>query len=252
MRCPVDPAGTNPIAAGQAQFRTTHWSLVIRAANSTDLDCQAALERLCRTYWPAVCAFVARRGHSPEDAKDLTQGFFAQLLEKRWLKAADMEKGRFRTFLLTAVTRFLSHERDRNSALKRGGGGGLLSLDACEEGAAWMGEPATAGTAEEVFDRPWAESLLNRVLSRLRSEYEGGGRSERYEELKRFLTGDAGECSYAGAAERLGITESAVKSGVHRLRTRYAELVREEIAETVDDPADVPAEIRYLAAVLGS
>lgn len=225
---------------------------MIRASDSSDASCHQALERLCQTYWPAVCAFILKRGYSPEDAKDLTQGFFAQLLEKQWLKTADVDKGRFRTFLLTAVSRFLSHERERAGAQKRGGGQILFSLDAPESDPGWVPEPAVAGTAEEIFDRRWAEALLNRVIRRLREECERGGRPGRFDELKRFLTEDGGDVSYAEVAAKLGLTESAVKSSIHRLRSRYAELVRDEIAETVEDPADILAEIRYLASVLGS
>ncbi len=238
--------------AAAAQFRSTRWSLVIRATDATDAASQQALERLCQTYWPAVHAFIVRRGHSPEDAKDLTQGFFARLLEKDWLRAADATKGRFRTFLLTAVSRFLANERERADALKRGGGQAPLSLNVPEAEPGGVPEPADGATPEAVFERRWAETLLNRVLERLRAEFDGGGRAGRFEELKSFLTDDRGERSYAEVAGRLGVSESAVKSGIHRLRQRYGELVSEEIAETVDSPADVEGEIRHLLNVLGS
>lgn len=238
--------------ADAARFRTTRWSLVVRATDATDASSHQALERLCQAYWPAVHAFVTRRGHSPEDAKDLTQGFFARLLEKEWLRAADAAKGRFRTFLLTAVTRFLANERERADALKRGGGQVLLSLNVPEAEPGGVPEPADGATPEAVFERRWAETLLNRVLERLQDEFDGGGRAGRFEELKGFLTEDRGETSYADVAARLGISTSAVKSGIHRLRQRYGELVREEIAETVDSPDEVEAEIRHLVNVLGS
>jgi len=229
--------------AGPAQFRTTHWSLVVRAVDSTNASSDRALEQLCRTYWPAVYAFILRRGYSPEDAKDLTQGFFARLLEKEWLKMADSAKGRFRTFLLTAVNRFLSHERERAEALKRGGGLALFSLDDPDNPIGTSIEPAATGTPEEAFDRQWAESLLNRVIERLRLEFESGGRAGRFEQLKSFLTDDRGEVSYAESASRLGMSEAAIKSSIHRLRTRYGELVREEIAETVPCARAIPSKI---------
>jgi RNA polymerase sigma-70 factor (ECF subfamily) len=226
--------------------------LVIRAADSTDALSQQALERLCRTYWPAVYAFILRRGFPPEDAKDLTQGFFAQFLGKDWLKTADSSKGRFRTFLLTMVSRFLAHERERAGALKRGGGQAVFSLDAAEGEDRWVPEPITSGTPAEAFERRWAESLLNRVMERLQGEFESGGRAGRFEELKAFLTDERGETSYAEAAAKLSLSESAVKSSIHRLRARYGEMVREEIADTVDNPEEITAEIRHLVAVLGS
>lgn len=238
--------------ADAARFRTTRWSLVIRATDATDGMSHQALERLCQTYWPAVHAFIARRGKSPEDAKDLTQGFFARLLEKDWLRAADATKGRFRTFLLTAVTRFLANERDRSDALKRGGGQVPFSLNVPEVEPGGIPEPVDGATPEAVFERRWAETLLNRVLERLQAEFDGGGRTGRFEALKGFLTEDRGETSYAEVAARLGISQAAVKSGIHRLRQRYGELVREEIAETVDSPDEVEAEIRHLLNVLGS
>lgn len=250
----LDPELTEPPAGlgDAARFRTTRWSLVIRATDATDGASQLALEKLCQGYWPAVHAFIARRGHSPEDAKDLTQGFFARLLEKEWLRAADATRGRFRTFLLTAVTRFLANERERADALKRGGGQSLLSLDVPETEPGSVPEPADSMTPEAAYERRWAETLLGRVLERLQAEFDGGGRAGRFQELKQFLTDDRGETSYAEAAARLGVSESAVKSGIHRLRQRYGELVREEIAETVEAPEEVEAEIRHLVSVLGS
>jgi RNA polymerase sigma-70 factor (ECF subfamily) len=250
----LNPELTDPPAglADAARFRTTQWSLVIRAVDASDASSHQALERLCQGYWPAVHAFIARRGHSPEDAKDLTQGFFARLLEKDWLRAADATKGRFRTFLLTAVTRFLANERERAEALKRGGGQTFLSLDAENLHGDWTPELADRDTPEAAFERRWAETLLGRVMQRLQAEFDGGGRAGRFEALKCFLTDDRGETSYAAVAERLGMSESAVRSGIHRLRQRYGELVRAEIAETMDSPADVEGEIRHLVQVLGS
>jgi len=244
------PGPSEPAYGGQ--FLTTRWSLVLRAAGASDTDAHQALERLCTGYWPAVHAFILRRGYSAEDAKDLTQGFFARLLEKQWLNSADASKGRFRTFLLTAVTRFLSNEREREDALKRGGGQAVLSLDAPESDLGWTPEPASHRTPEDEFERRWAETLLTRVMDRLREEFDGGGRTGRFEELKSFLTDDRGERTYLEVAARLGVSESAVKSGIYRLRQRYGELIREEIAETVESPDEVEAEIRHLVTVLGN
>ena len=250
----LDPELTEPPVglADAARFRTTHWSMVIRAVDASDASSHLALERLCQAYWPAVHEFIARRGQSPEDAKDLTQGFFARLLEKEWLRAADATKGRFRTFLLTAVTRFLANERERAEALKQGGGQVLFSLNVPEAEPGGVPEPTDGATPEAAFERRWAETLLNRVLERLRQEFDAGGRTGRFQELKSFLTEDRGETSYAEVAGRLGISAAAVKSGIHRLRQRYGELVREEIAETVDSPVEVEAEIRHLLSVLSA
>jgi RNA polymerase sigma-70 factor (ECF subfamily) len=248
----VDPLDPEQITPGPAQFRTTHWSLVVRATGSEEASSRQALEQLCRTYWLAVYAFILRRGYATEDAKDLTQAFFARLLEKDWLRSADASKGRFRTFLLTAASRFLGHERERSEALKRGGGQHLFSLDAAKTEPGWVPEPMASGTPEDAFERRWAESLLNRVMGRLREEFESGGRVGRFEALKRYLTEDRGETSYAALADQLAMSEAAIKSSIYRLRARYGELVREEIANTVDDPAEVPTEIRHLISVLGS
>ena len=226
--------------------------MVLSAIDVSDSTSHQALETLCQSYWPAVFAFISRRGFAHEDAKDLTQGFFARFLEKGWLKSVDSTRGRFRTFLLTAVSRFIANERDRADALKRGGGSVLFSLDVPEGDVGWVPEPASALTAEAVFERRWAETLLNRVMERLREEFDGSGRMGRFDALKIFLTEDRGETSYTDVAIRLGMSVSAVKSGIHRMRVRYAELVRGEIAETVDVETDVDSEIRYLLEVISA
>ena len=209
-----------------------------------------ALEKLCQAYWYPVYAFVRRRGHGPHEAQDLTQGFFARFLEKNYVEAADVLKGKFRTFLVTAVTRFLANEFDRAQALKRGGGTTLLSLDEESAEERYQLEPANELTPARLYDQQWAQTILQRVLGRLREEFDGDGRVGRFEQLKIFLLEDKGAVSYAEVAARLGLSESAVKSGIWRLRQRYAELIRDEIAQTVTNGAEVEEEIRHFVEAL--
>jgi len=232
-------------------FHTTHWS-VVRAAAMTMGDLRGpALEQLCGGYWLPVYTFVRRRGYSFEDAQDLTQGFFARLIEKDWLKAVDATKGRFRTFVLTAVTRFLANEHDRSTALKRGGGQTFIAIDATDVDGRCVWEPSDPSTPESAYDEAWAETLLERVLTRLKEEFSAQGNDERFEILKQFLTDDRGAMPYPEAAEKLGLTETGVRSSVFRLRRRYGEIVREEIAQTVSSPDEAEDELNHLLAVLG-
>jgi len=209
-----------------------------------------ALEVLCRQYWRPVYAFIRRRGHGPDDAQDLTQEFFARLLEKNFVKSADASKGRFRTFLLTAVSRFLINDRERAQAQKRGGGRALFSLDDARAEDGFRVEPADDATPETIYERRWAETVLEAVLARLRQEYEKVGEHERFEILKPFLAHEKQPKAGAQLAAQLKITESAAYSAVHRLRKRYGELLREEIAQTVNRPEEVEEELRYLVRVL--
>lgn len=234
-------------ATGQA-FRTTHWSVVLAASGDGE-PARQALERLCQGYWYPLYCYVRRRGHSPDYAQDLTQAFFARVLERNELAVADRERGRFRSFLLALLNHFLANEWDRSRAQKRGGGHKFISLEFIREQEERPFDPAHTLTAERVFEKRWAEAVLNRVLARLRAEFDGP-RIKRFDGLKEFLTDDPGTTSYAAAAARLGMSEQAVKSAIHRLRQRYGDLLREEIAQTVASPADVDDELRHLIAAL--
>ncbi len=235
-----------------AQFTLTHWSVVLSAGRSQSSHAQDALEQLCRSYWHPIYAFVRRQGHSPADAQDLTQEFFARLLQKHYLAGVDPAKGRFRSFLLAALKHFLANEWDKARAQKRGGRQILLPIDGQSAETSYRVEPVDRLTPEKIFERRWALTLLDRVLARLRQEYEGAGKKESFEQLKSTLTGDRRSVPYAEIARRLSSTEGAIKVAVHRLRQRYRELLREEIAHTVATPGEVEAEIQALFAALAS
>ncbi len=239
---PVTDAATPSQPRG---FLTTRWSLVLRAAEGESRVMNAALEQLCRLYWYPVYVFMRRRGHDEHEAKDLVQGFFAELLEKQFVAQADRERGKFRTFLLTAAGHYAGHEREKARAQKRGGGFRLESWDAVSPEERYRYEPADTDTPERAFERRWAASVLERTVARLGAEMEPG----RFAQLKPFLLRTR-ESSYAAAAESLGLSEQAVKSAIHRMRQRFQQIFREEIADTVLDPADVDGEIRHLCALL--
>jgi RNA polymerase sigma factor (sigma-70 family) len=232
------------------EFHTTHWSVILAAGGADSPQASAALAKLCRQYWYPLYAFVRRSGHAPADAEDLTQSFFARLLEKRSLSLADPARGRFRTFLLCALKRFLADEWDRARAQKRGGGAAVISLDETTAEGRYRLEPADPLTAEAIYERRWAHAVLDDVLTRLDAEFEADGQAAQFATLKVFIVGDKGEMPFAQAAAALGLTEPAVKAVVHRLRQRYCALVREVVAETVQDPREVEAEIRHLLTVL--
>lgn len=231
-------------------FRTTHWSVVLSAREHWSDQSVEALERLCRTYWYPIYVFIRRRGHGPHESEDLTQGFFTKLLEKNYLEAADRGKGRFRTFLLTAVTRFLANEWDRGRAQKRGGKHVTFSLDDLAPEGMEAYDPPSDQTPEHLYERQWAEAVLQQVLSRLRREFDGVGRSGVFDELKNFLLEEKGAVSYAEVAARLNLSLAALKSSVFRLRQRYRDLLQDEIANTVASEQEVEEEIRYLLSVL--
>lgn len=231
-------------------FKTTHWSVVQDASGGDPAQAGAALATLCQTYWYPLYTYVRRLGHGPEDAQDLTQEFFARLLEKQWLAQVDANRGRFRSFLLTALKHFLANEWRRTQAAKRGGGQRLLSLDDTAE-ALYAQEPASDLTPEKLYERRWALRLFERALVRLEQDYQTAGRQDVYQALKEFLSAEAKCGEYAQVGERLGMTRGAVAAGVHRLRQRYRELVRDEIAQTVTHAAELEDEMRSLLAALG-
>ena len=232
-----------------ARFSTTRWSVVLSAGRDT-AGGRDSLARLCQSYWRPLYAYIRRRGYSPEDAQDLTQAFFARLMEKHWVAAADQARGRFRSFLLAALNHFLADEWDRERAQKRGSGAALLSLDLSTAEAQYAHEPIDAETPERIFERRWALTLLGQVLDRLRSEYEQDGRGALFDALHPTLTGERTAQPYRELAGTLGTSEAAVKSAVHRLRQRYRQLLREEIASTLDGDDGVDKELRHLFAVL--
>ena len=232
------------------RFNTTHWSVVLAAGDQTSPHTQAALARLCQTYWFPIYAFVRKRGHSPEEAQDLTQGFFAGLLEKQHLAKAARERGRFRCFLMTSVENFLRNEKERARAQKRGGGRSLISLDEQDAEQRYLCTPATESDPAKTFEQRWAATLLNRVLARLKEEFAATGRQELFDGLQEHLWGDSDSMPFLKLAAQFGMTLANVKVSAHRLRLRYRELLREEIAHTVALPTEIDDEIRHLMKVV--
>lgn len=232
-------------------FPTTSWSLVLAAKEPAAGVSGAALERLCELYWYPVYAYIRSRRGSPEDARDLTQEFFFRLLDKHYLAAIEAPRGRFRWFLQSAVKNFLANEYDSRQAQKRGGGHTFLSLDMDGAEQMYRLEPADRSTPEKIFDRRWGLLLLSRAMERLRQEQEKLGKSAHFDRLKQYLVGDDDQSSYQDAARSMGTTEGAVKVAVYRLRRRFAEALRAEIAETVRNQTDVDAELRFLMTALG-
>jgi RNA polymerase sigma-70 factor (ECF subfamily) len=231
-------------------FRTTHWSVVLASRNTDPAQAQEALAKLCQAYWYPLYSYVRRLGHSPPDAQDLTQEFFARCLEKDYLQAAERERGKFRSFLLMALNRFLSNEWDKANCQKRGGGQEILSLDAEATETRYVAEPADEMTPEKVFKRRWALAVLEQVLNQLEAEFSEAGKAELFRELKIFLSGEKSESPSAEIAVRLGMTEGALRAAVYRLRQQYRQLLRKTIAETVDSPEAIDDEIRQLLAAL--
>jgi RNA polymerase sigma factor (sigma-70 family) len=234
-----------------AQFDTTNWSVVLKAGSGDTTGCRDALASLCETYWYPVYAFIRRSGASAADAEDLTQGYFARFLEKRFLDNVRPGRGRFRSFLLVSVRNFLHNERDRAHAVKRGGVVRPLPLHGDEGEVRYEREPVEKVTPEVLFERAWVRAVLDRALARLEAEGDGSLRGERFARLRSFLTGDDPDVTYAELAREWGVGESAVRGAVHRVRRRFGALLREEVGRTVEDSGDVEEEIRYLLTVAG-
>jgi RNA polymerase sigma factor (sigma-70 family) len=233
---------------GASDFPTTRWTLVIAAADPQRKEARSALVSLCENYWYPLYAYLRRRGYPADQAQDLTQEFFIRLLEGRYLDRADPEKGRFRAFLLTSLKFFVADEQDRQRAHKRGGGA-VVSLEFSLGEERYQREPAHDETPDRIFERRWALAVLDRVVERLQNEFVQHGRPEHFERLKVFLLGQS-DAPYAALAREMNTSEGALKVAIHRLRKRYRELFRQEIADTVADPAEVESELRFLAAVL--
>ncbi len=233
---------------GSSQFPTTRWTMVVAAGDPHRNEARSALGALCENYWYPLYAYLRRRGYAADQAQDLTQDFFIRMLEGRYLDRADPEKGRFRSFLLTSLKFFVADEEDRQRAHKRGGGA-VVPLEFSSGEERYQREPAHDETPQRLFERRWALAVLDRVVERLRNEFVQHGRPEHFERLKVFLLGQS-DAPYATLARELNTSEGALKVAIHRLRKRYRELFRQEIADTVADPAEVESELRFLAAAL--
>jgi RNA polymerase sigma factor (sigma-70 family) len=238
--------------AGSGAFHTTHWSIVLRAGQSDTGLAQKALEDLCQRYWYPIYCFVRRRGYSPEDSQDLTQEFFSRLLASNGLASVDRTKGKFRSFLLASVSHLLANEWNRSQRQKRGGGALHFSLDVAAAEGRFRLEPSDELTPETIYERRWAETVVDSVTSRLEAEFAEAGMAKRFEVLKVFLVADGEPASYAEMARRIEVSEGAVRTAIYRMRQRYGELFRAEIAQTVSGPHEMEEELRHFLAVLGS
>jgi len=232
------------------RFRTTRWSLVLAAAQADPTARRQALADLCATYWPPVYAFIRSRGIDPETAKDLTQGFFTQLLDKEFLESVDPSRGRFRTFLIVCVRHFMANARDRERALKRGGGGPALSLDVEDPESRLRIQPADTHTPESIFEREWALATLRKAEQILEKRMATSGCGDRFRLLKPYVIGERMGIPYADIAKRIGTSDGAVRVAIHDLRRKYAAVLRELVADTIGDAGAVDDEIRYLLRVL--
>jgi RNA polymerase sigma-70 factor (ECF subfamily) len=238
---------------GGQDFKQTHWSLVLAANQAASPEAQEALEQLCKTYWYPVYIFVRRRGHDVESAKDLTQEFFARLLAKQYLRIADRERGRFRTFLLSCVDHFLSNERKKESTLKRGGGYTFVPLDETSAEDRYQVEPVEDMSPDRLLDRRWAMTVLELSLKELQREHVESGKAAHFEALQECLSGakDASS-SFAEIGARLGMTEAAARQAASRMRARFGELLRQSVAQTVASPQDLETEMNHLCTILSS
>jgi RNA polymerase sigma factor (sigma-70 family) len=245
-------ASSLPAAENAAAFSTTHWSVIVEAAKGDSTVSAEALEKLCRIYWYPLYAFARRRGCSPEDAEDLSQGFFARLIEKESLKTVGPEKGKFRSFLLTAFSNFANNEREKQRTQKRGGLNLITSLDGTDAEQRYLHELADGLTPEKLFDRSWAFTVVDQVLCQLRDEYTAGNKLPVFAELQAYLTDEPDPGVIAVAAQRLQMGDGALKVALHRLRRRFGEHLRAQVASTVVSPDEVEEELRHLVASLSS
>ncbi len=247
-----DYTPTNSNLPGAGRFATTHWSVVMAAGHPKSAGYQQALETLCKTYWFPLYVYLRRQGYDSHQAEDYTQAFFAGLLARRGLRLADPKRGKFRSFLLTSLKHFLSNERARARAKKRGGGRKVLSLDFQNAESQYALEPRDELSPEKLFERSWALTVLARTMARLQAEAVSTNKRKLFDHLKIFLTAEKSSIPYRDVAAELDMTEGAVRVAIHRLRRRYRELLRDEIAQTVTSDDQIDEEIRDLFAALGS
>jgi RNA polymerase sigma-70 factor (ECF subfamily) len=246
----MKPAPESEATRFRGNFVTTHWSVVLKAGDGVSPLAAEALEQLCRHYWFPLYVYVRRQGFMPPEAQDITQGFFHQLIEKEFLKDVDPGKGRFRSFLLAAIKHYILNQRKHAGRLKRGGDQVMVPFDAGEAETRFRAEPATESTAERAFDRRWAMTVMELGLQRLGNEFVDAGKEPLFLALKKFVATEAEPGEYGELAPGLGLTKSGVGVAVHRLRQRYGELIRAEIANTVAQPLEVDEEMRYLLGLL--
>jgi len=242
--------GPTPSSDAPRLFPRTRWSLVLAATQRDSTESAAALEAVCSAYWQPLYAYVRRCGQSPHDAQDLTQEFFSHLLEKRWLDSADPEKGRLRTFLIVMLKRFMAKQWRRASTQRRGSGQAHVQFDTTFAESRYAADQGQSFAPDEIFDRQWAMTLLNRTIERLRTEFVAAGKASDFDALKDCLMAARGAIDYATLAKQLGMNEGAARVAAHRLRKRFREIYREEISQTLADDADLQTELRYLAGVL--
>jgi RNA polymerase sigma factor (sigma-70 family) len=243
------PRGS-PSTSAPHWFTATHWSVVLLAGQADSVQAAEALEKLCRTYWLPLYSYIRRQGYGPDDAQDLAQGFFVRLLKANSFAALSREKGKFRTFLLAALNHFPSDGRDRTRAEKRGGGQPVVSIDETEAEHRYLQVPSQNLAPEKVFDRRWALTVLDEALARLRQEHRTSGKAELFAHLSAFLSSEGSKVDYDALAPKLGMSATAVAVAVHRLRQRYRECIRLELAQTVASPEDLDEEMNYLFSVL--
>ncbi len=250
----VEAFGENPdsVRANSPVFATTHWSVVLAAGHNSAPGAQEALEKLCRTYWYPLYAFLRWQGKTDEDAQDLTQDFFARFLEKEFIGLADPGRGRFRSFLLACLKNFSAEQHRHACRLKRGGNQTIVSWDGLTAEQRYLAEPRNESAPESLYEKRWALTLLETALERLGSELASAGKERIFAELKGHLWGEPSAVSYAELSGRLGMSEGALKVTVHRLRQRFRELLREEVAHTVARPEEIEEELQYLIAVVRS